>query len=215
MPRGSRGAGGKQRRWTAAWRAVSPPCERRFCAARRGGFHPGRLHGTKAQSGQVWQGRREGAKSRRASTHNTKGDGFSAPLVLQLSCPVAFRRSAFVRDLRRLASNLAAIDPLVGLVATRFLRFRFLSWRRSLSLAKASSLFRPCNRCSVAVTVIPVGRCTSRTADSTLFRCCPPGPLPRYVWTETSCLRGSGSVALGSSGFIAVEACRRRGFARG
>ena len=39
---------------------------------------------------------------------------------------------------------------------------------------------------SVAVTVMPVGRCLSRTAVSVRLRCCPPGPLAQKKVSSTS-----------------------------
>jgi hypothetical protein len=39
---------------------------------------------------------------------------------------------------------------------------------------------------SLAWPIIPVGMCVITIAVSTLFRCCPPGPLPRVRFTEQS-----------------------------
>lgn len=45
----------------------------------------------------------------------------------------------------------------------------------------ANFLFCHCERWSEATTLIPVGICTARTADSVLLTCCPPGPEARRV----------------------------------
>ncbi len=69
---------------------------------------------------------------------------------------------------------MAVKETVVGILRL-FGRFNFI--KRSRSLSKASFRFSAWDRCSVAITVIPEGRCRKRTAVSTLFFLCPPGPL--------------------------------------
>jgi len=72
-------------------------------------------------------------------------------------------------------------------------RFNLRSLSRSLS--KASFRFCAWDRCSVAMTVIPDGRCIKRTAVSVLFFLWPPGPLDLKVSMRTCFFRVSGSVS--------------------
>lgn len=58
--------------------------------------------------------------------------------------------------------------------------------RLVLSLPVATVLFLFWLLASLAWPDIPVGRCVITIAVSTLFRCCPPGPLPRVRFTEQS-----------------------------
>ena len=53
----------------------------------------------------------------------------------------------------------------------------------SYSRRRARDLFSARDRDSPAVTEMPVGSCTSRTALAVLFRFCPPGPGPRN-WSQ-------------------------------
>jgi len=72
--------------------------------------------------------------------------------------------------------SMALSETEVGI---RRLFGRFNLIKRSRSLSKASFRFSAWDRCSVAITVIPEGRCFRRTAVSTLFFLWPPGPLDR------------------------------------
>src|SRR6266851_6167872 len=59
----------------------------------------------------------------------------------------------------------------------------------------AASRLACCDLRSVAVTVMPVGRCTRRTPVWTLLRCCPPGPLA--IMNSRSQSRSSDSRSVG------------------
>ena len=96
------------------------------------------------------------------------------------------RRSDFLRDRRRFCSRRRARDARVGLLGMRGLSRRFNPMSIRRRRWRARSLLRPWRRCSDATTVIPVGKCTSLTALSTLLRCWPPGPPPRKGWNRDS-----------------------------
>ena len=69
--------------------------------------------------------------------------------------------------------------------------FSVLSSRKAMArlvfnLLIATVLFLFWLLASLAWPIIPVGVCVITTAVSTLFRCCPPGPLPRVRWTVQS-----------------------------
>lgn len=58
--------------------------------------------------------------------------------------------------------------------------------------------FCVCDRSDSHLTMIPLGRCQICTALLTLFRFCPPGPLPRHACQSRSLSRSTTSVGLGS-----------------
>lgn len=69
--------------------------------------------------------------------------------------------------------------------------FSVLSSRKAMArlvfnLLIATVLFLFWLLASLAWPIIPVGVCVITMAVSTLFRCCPPGPLPRVRWTVQS-----------------------------
>src|SRR6266566_10017850 len=86
----------------------------------------------------------------------------------------------------------------VGRVGLRGISTCWNSSRRACIRSKAASRLACCDLRSVAVTVIPVGRCTNRTPVSTLLRCCPPGPLA--IMNSRSQSRSSDSRSVGYIG---------------
>jgi hypothetical protein len=95
---------------------------------------------------------------------------------------------------RRFASSLRWRLAVVGRVGLRGGELCCNSSRRAAMRSKAISRLACCDRRSVAVTLIPLGRCVSRTPVSTLLRCCPPGPLAMKNSRSESRSRESRSV---------------------
>src|SRR5258707_14534538 len=78
---------------------------------------------------------------------------------------------------RRFVSRRRTRLAAVGRVVLRGLVTRCCACRRCARRSKATSRLARCDRRSVAVTVIPLGRWVSRTPGSTLLRGLPPGSL--------------------------------------
>lgn len=98
----------------------------------------------------------------------------------------------FPSSLRR---RLARVGRVGFLGIATFCR----SSNRSAILWNAISRLACCDLRSVAVTTIPLGRCSNRTPVSTLLRCCPPGPLAMKKSTSQSRSNDSWSVGYISS----------------
>lgn len=95
-------------------------------------------------------------------------------------------RRSFLREVIRLWVSLFSTDDLVALVAIRARFFCIRLRSAAASLSMATSRLRYCDRDSDACTTIPLGRCRIRTAESVVFRCCPPGPEARKNSNEIS-----------------------------
>jgi hypothetical protein len=102
------------------------------------------------------------------------------------------------RAARRFASSLRSRLAAVGRVGFRGGETCCSSCRRAAMRSKATSRLACCDLRSVAVTLIPLGRCVNRTPVSTLLRCCPPGPLAMKNSRSQSRSRESRSVGYSS-----------------
>ncbi len=106
------------------------------------------------------------------------------------------RRDALRSPCRFFSASRRSFDPRVGLVGRRGFGRRASATSRSRSRARAAPRFCAWLRRSVAVTAVPVARCTSRTALSVLLRCWPPGPLPvKKVSSHSASSAASGSAS--------------------
>ncbi len=97
--------------------------------------------------------------------------------LLILYSSTGFVRERFSCAAWCLASRRLRRLSRVGRVGLRSVGTSCSASSRSAMRSKATSRLAFCERRSVAVTVVPVGRWTRRTPVSTLLRCCPPGPL--------------------------------------
>lgn len=116
-----------------------------------------------------------------------------------------FCRACFLSDNCVFCASRFSLTAREGCVGKR----GFLFWRRLASFSSkrchANSRFLICERLSLAVTIIPVGRCLIRIADSVLFLCCPPGPLDLKAVISTSFLRAA--AASGASALLSFFDC--------